>query len=119
MSRGALNDNPAIMNDITVKIINLVYVLSAFAIVRRLDLPVLRGSVHAYAWAVVFVASVFFAIGLLLFNIPFGFFGMSSPQAAQRSREIWWVAPLFPFTCFIAILGLRILILRSRRNTNS
>jgi hypothetical protein len=107
------------MNDITIKLINLSYLFLSFFIIKRLDLPILRGSIHTYAWAVIFIASVFFALGLLLFNIPLGFFGMSSPQALERIKEIWWVAPLFPFTCLIISLTLRVLILKIKQTNKS
>lgn len=60
-----------------------------------------------------------FALGLLLFNIPFAFFGMSSPQAVEQSKEIWWVASLFPFTCLIISLTLLVLILRKKETNKS
>jgi hypothetical protein len=107
------------MSDITFKIINLVYFFSAFAILKRLNLTILRDSLLTDAWAGIFIASVFFTIGLLLFNIPFAFFGMGTPQATQSIKEIWWVAPLFPFTCLIISLTLRVLILRRKKTNKS
>jgi hypothetical protein len=106
------------MNDITFKIINLVYFFSAFAILKRLNLPIIRDSFLTDAWAGIFIASVFFTIGLLLFNIPFAFFGMGTPQATQSIKEIWWVAPVASSVGLIISLGLRTLILKIKKGSS-
>jgi len=104
------------MDNIFTILLNLAYVLAAYWILKRNNLEFLQLGSSTHAWAVVFIASLLFTIGLLLFEIPFAFFGMNDPETTEWFRSNWWFVPSVTFIFFVISLSLGFIVdyVRSR-----
>ena len=97
-------------------LINLSYITAAYCILYLCKFPLLKLGSSSHTWAVLFLTSVFFTIGLSLFDIPLGFWGGNNPHSIQRMKEDWWFFPLGFFILFLISLGLKMLIERKRNS---
>ena len=82
------------MSDFTAAFINVLYLAAAQLILNRLKLKVFKNT-------------IFFVIGLLLFDIPLAFFGYNTPEGIQWLKSIWWFYPLGSFIALVVSLALR------------
>jgi hypothetical protein len=103
------------MSDTTAIVINVLYLLVAYGILRLLKLPFIRFGTWTSSWATLFLGSVFFTIGLLVFDVPFAFFGGNNPYSTQRLKEDWWAFPLTFLVAFLISLTMKTLIEHSRK----
>jgi hypothetical protein len=95
--------------------INLAYCIIAYIIIWKVDLPVFRNSLLAMPSATVFLASVFFTIGLLAFDIPLGVLGGDKPSTVAKMKDVWWGLPLVFFVIFILALCLELFLSRIKK----
>lgn len=99
-------------------LINLSYIAVAYYILYLCKFPLLKLGSSTHTWAVLFLTSIFFTIGLLLFDIPLGFWGGNNPNSIQRMKEDWLFLPLGFFILFLVSLGLKTLIKCERDSTD-
>lgn len=104
------------MNDWIAMTINVGYFWLAVVIVRKLNLKILKDAFWSSIWAEIFLASVFLQIGLLLFDIPVGFFGMNNPYTNAELKERWWIAPGVTSSALLCILSCRSALSSFRAN---
>ena len=102
------------MNDYLAMAINIAYLVAAYMILRKLQFSFIVFGTWTASWATLFIGSIFFTIGLLLFDVPLGFWGGNNPHSIQRMKEDWWFFPLGFFILFLISLGLKTLIERKR-----
>jgi ABC-type Fe3+ transport system permease subunit len=103
------------MHDWIAMAINVAYIIFSFYLLNKLRLSnVFPLGSWTHALAVIFLVSVFFQIGLMLFDIPIGFFGMNNPHTIGSLKEKWWAAPglglsglSFALSCRTALLSFR------------
>jgi hypothetical protein len=103
------------MNNSLVVALNLLCVIAANIIIWRINLPILRDSLLAMPSAAVFLASVFFTIGLLAFDIPLGILGANNPSTIEKMKDYWWGLPLVFFVIFIISLCVEIVFSRLKK----
>jgi len=96
------------MNDFLVIAINVSYLIVGNLIVDKLNLEFLgkRGT-WTNSCATLFIASIFFTIGLLFFDIPLGILGGNDAYSVQRMKEFWWFYPSGLFVICVLSLNLR------------
>lgn len=98
------------MNNFVVIFINLSCAVSAYWILHRFKFSFMKLGSSTHTWAALFLASIFFTIGLLLFDIPFGFFGMNNPQTTQWLQTYWWFMPSTIFMFFLISFSLKLIV---------
>lgn len=72
--------------------INVAYIFLAGIVLRHSKVRFLNEGWTAN-FATMFLASVFLQLGLLLFDIPIGFFGFNDPVRIAEMKERWWLLP--------------------------
>ncbi len=92
-------------------IINLLYLLAGWFLVGKLRLKWLRRGSWSYVFLGITFSSIFFLIGLFVFDIPIALF-----QAENTTilKEKWYAIPLTAFTFFLISLLLETLYYRFR-----
>jgi len=95
------------MSDLLVTVINISYLIIGNYTIDKLNL---RFTGERGTWsntcATLFIASIFFVIGLLLFDIPLAFFGYNTPEGIQWLKSVWWFYPLASFIALLISLAL-------------
>lgn len=96
------------MNNYLAMAINVAYVVLAFWFLGKLNLKFIGNKASwTYGWAGMFITFTFFIIGLLLFDIPCGFWGCNNPDTIQRMKEVGWFIPSLAFLFFLTSLSLK------------
>ncbi|MGB1127961.1 MAG: hypothetical protein ACPG3X_06300 [Opitutales bacterium] len=72
------------MNDWVAMTINVSYMVLAYLILKASKPKFLDGAHVSLIAAELFLAAVFVQIGLILFNIPIGFFGLTTLSVSLR-----------------------------------
>lgn len=95
------------MNDWIAMTINVGYMGVAYLIFRALKPKFLCEAPVSLIAAELLLASIFFQIGLIVFNIPIGFFGMNNPYTIESLKDKWWAAPGLGMSGFSLVLSCR------------
>lgn len=103
------------MHNWIVMIINVSYMLLAYIVFRTFKPKFLDGAHLSLIAAELFLVSIFFQIGLLLFDIPIGFFGMNNPHTIASLKEKWWAAPGLGLSGLTFVLSCRSALVAFRR----
>ena len=100
------------MHDWIAMTINVGYILLSFCVLKKLRLSnIFPVGSWTHAISVIFLVSIFFQIGLMLFDIPIGFFGMNNPHTIASLKEKWWAAPGLGLSAFSFVLSCRVAFL--------
>ncbi len=89
------------LGELVYVVVNIAYIVLSFLVLRFLKIKSKIKSSYAYISLELFVASVFFTIGLLLFNIPLVVFGANNPETVERMKEAWYGIPSVFFGMFL------------------
>lgn len=89
------------LEELVYLVVNIAYIVVSFFVLRFLKIKSIIKNSYAYISLEFFVASIFFTIGLLLFNIPLVVFGANNPETVERMKETWYGIPLVFFGMFL------------------
>lgn len=103
------------MNDTLIVIINILYIIGAQILLNKIDLWVFRKTTWSYAWATLFIASMFYALGLFLLDIPF-MLSARDYESIQMAKKEWWLFSLATFGALVMTLGFRVILSYVRGN---
>lgn len=103
------------MNDWIAMAINVGYIVLAGAIIKYSKIKFLNEGWTAN-FTTMCLVSIFVQFGILLFDIPIGFFGFNNPERIAEMKERWWLTPGVFLSPLLCILSCRVALVSFSRS---